>query len=50
MPPSSNRTAIAQSVLLIARRVLENAAAGRIYHWRTLEWAQQIVAANKETA
>lgn len=46
----SDRTDIAQSVLIIAKRVLENVANGRVYPQGTVEWAEQIVRGNTPPA
>jgi hypothetical protein len=43
----SSRTDIAKEVLVIARRVLENVDAGRVYPAGTVEWAKQIVNGNR---
>ena len=43
---STDRTDIAKSVLEIAKRVLDNVKAGRIYPQGTVEWAEQIVRGN----
>lgn len=43
----SERTDIVKSVLEIAKRVLENVDAGRVYPSGTVEWAKQIVAGNR---
>ena len=40
------KTDVAKSVLLVARRVLENVKAGRVYSPREIEWAEDIVKAN----
>lgn len=40
------RTAIANNIVEIARRVLENVALGRIYPQGTVEWAEHIVKTN----
>lgn len=47
---SSARTDIAKSVLEIARRVLDNVKAGRVYPQGTVEWAEQIVRGNTPKA
>jgi hypothetical protein len=40
------KTDFAQAIVVMARRILESAEAGRVYDPKTIEWAAFIVKAN----